>query len=388
MRLGVERLWCPETINEVIGIDDRHVSVRGYKTEFVWDHRDGQVVTGIDARSITHGDPAQVRADIGTRYHSKVSADGRWVAAASYGPRVRIFDNHTGAMKFGDDPEDAYESLTFSHDGTRIVGTAEHAFVWTIGESTPRRVPSCIRGAQLDADGSIVGGAFEGMVGRWSLDNTELARVSVRRKINSLSFTADGRYGAVTTYGTGGLCMWPMPDIVIADLARGRAILRFHDGVEDVTRVATISRNSRWLALSDEAGIRVMPATPLPTWITPPVIARWPAHHSLEFGDGDRAVISGDGVAKLVALPTGEVLASKRLTPETGPRWSPDGRCVVGLERTERVVRIRSARDLEVIGEIAFEHSIGAFAVAPDGERIAVSDGATIVIATLPSRSR
>ena len=380
IRLGVARLWCPHTIQEVIGIDERHVAARGFDNQmFVWDHRTGELVSGVDARSIGHGD-GPIPCDVGSRTQVKVSSDRRWVAAASIGSRIRVYDN--GVMKFADDPEYEYSAVTFSQDGTRVVGTADCAHVWTLGEDTPRLIKACARGGTLDAAGNVVGGAYTGMVGRWSLDNTELARISVRHKIESLSISYDGRYGAVTTYATGGLCMWAMPDVVVADFAGGRAILRFHDG-DDVTRVATLSPDARWLALTDAEGIRLLPAAPLPAWTAPPVVARWPGR-SIAFSRDDRAVVTHESVAKLISIPSGDVLASTPIPEDTWPRWSPDGRFLAEIAPDERLVRFRSTRDLEVIGEQAFEHPVFDFALAPDGTRIAVTDGPTLLIVDVP----
>src|SRR5688500_2036269 len=224
MRLGHHRLWSPETLNEIIGIDDRYVAARGHQSLFVWDHHTGDLVEGIDARSITHG-TGPIEVDVGDRYHVKTSLDGRWVAAATYGGRVRVYDR--GVMKFPEDPEHGYRTVRFSPDGTRIVGTADGAYIWTLGEDMPRRVASCARTAQLDASGDLVGGADQGMMGRWSVDGRELARISVRGNVEWVSISADGRYGAATSYGTSGLCAWPLPDVVVADFARGRAVMRF-----------------------------------------------------------------------------------------------------------------------------------------------------------------
>src|SRR5688500_18442737 len=126
IRLGVHRLWCDETINEVIGVDERYVAVRGYKSLFVFDHRTGELVTGVDARSIT----GVAHPAVGKLHMAKASLDGRFVAAASFGNRVRVLEG--GVMKFADDPEYAYDAVTFARDG-RVVATADSAHVWTIG---------------------------------------------------------------------------------------------------------------------------------------------------------------------------------------------------------------------------------------------------------------
>jgi WD40 repeat protein len=378
-RLGRKRLWCPETINEVIGIDDRHVAVRGYKSLFVWDHRDGEPITGVDARSISHGD-APVRADVGGRCYTRVSADGRWVAAASLGSRIRVFDNATGEMKFAEDPEYGFDAVAFSLDGEQLVGTAESAYVFTAGVETPVRVAGPCVGARLDANGDIVGAPYKGMVGRWRLDGTELARVSVRHKIESLSFSADGRYGAATTIGVGGLCMWELPDVVVADLACGRAIVRFHDPAE-VSRLAVISPDARWLGLHDGRMVRLMPAGARPAWTTPPVIVTWSGYRHVSFSGDDRALLtSNDGVLAVVAVPSGEVLARTPTSTQREVQWSPCARFLVEVGLDDRTLAIRSSGDLAVIGALEFPDPIDALAISPDGERIAVADGPTILI--------
>ncbi len=380
MIYGTRRMWSDETINGVLGIDDRHVVFRGHSTTFVYDHHDGSLVTDVDPKSITSGDPSLERVDVGARHQFAVSADGRWVAAASFGSRVRVFDNQTGEMKFADDPEYGYDGLAFSHDGTAIAALADGAWVYSATQPT-RRARDLRYGIAFDAAGDLIGGDV-GKLARWSVDGVERTRVSIRHKIDSLSISRDGRFASATTMCTGGLCMWPMPDVVVADLQRGTAILRFHDK-SDVTRRAMLSPTARWLALMDDTGVRLMSADPRPAWNAPPVLAHWKDRVAIVMSPDDRALLFDDNnVGEVIALPSGERIGDP-ITIDREVHWSPDGRFLVELTPDCQHVRVHDASSFAIVNEHAFETRIDSIAISRDGTQLAVSDGPTIQIVAL-----
>jgi hypothetical protein len=372
IRFGTHRFWCPETINEVIGIDHRHVAVRGHSSLFVYDRRTGLLVEGVDARSVPCGEPAMLRVDVGKRHLVKVSPDGRWAAAANFGSRVRVFDNETGAMQFPEDPEHAYSDVAFSADGSQVVGTANGAYAWSSPEHLPAQIPQAWHRARFLGE-DIVGGAIKDYIGRWRIDGHERARVSIRHKVEHMSWTADARRVAVSTVVTGGLCIAPMPDVVVADVTTGRAVLRFHDDA-DITRGAYLSPDGKWLALSDENGVRLCDASPRAPWLVPPVLQTWP--HGIVLADRDRALRTTGGAVDLVTLPDGEVIT--RVASDGYWSWSRAGFCEVTLD--QRRLRVRDPQTLAIVRELGFDFQIDAFAISPDGKRIALTDEATLVV--------
>lgn len=365
---GTRRLWCDETINWVDGIDDRHVAIRGHRNAFVYDHTTGELVTGIDPASIPSGTaPLHPRLRADPRW-SKVSPDGKWAAIGSLGPRLRVYDNTTGEMKFAEDPPSAFDHLTFSPDGARIAALANGA--WVFGDTT-QHVPGITYGLAFCGD-DLVGGTV-GKLARWSLDGTERTRVSIRHKIEHLSFTDDGTHAAVTTLLTSGLCAASMPDVVVADLARGTAILRFHDPNDDLNRSASLSPDGRWLVLSDGESTRLCSAAPRAPWSKPPVLAEWPGCY-LAPGWHDRA-LRFDGDVALIELPTGTPLGP-RFPSEGVVSWGRDYLYELALDRQH--LRIRDPVTFEVTGERALGMVVEAMAVSRDGKRLAITDGPII----------
>lgn len=382
MIYGTRRLWCDETINEVLGIDDRFVAIRGHASMFVYDRATGEQVTGVDPRSITSGDlplhPAIAIQDYARSRWSKVSADGKWAALGTLGSRTRVYDNTTGELQFADDPQHGFGALAFSHDGTRIAALAGGAYVF--GGDARRHVAAITHGLAFDAAGDLIGGA-RGKLARWSIDGEERTRVSVRHKIESLSIGREGRYAATCTVVTGGLCMAAMPDVVVADLARGVAILRFHDG-DDVSRSVALSPDARWLAIADFEGTRLMPAAPRAPWSTPPVVARWPGH-ALVLGEDRALLIDEQRAVRVIALPTGAA-AGGTATALGELAWSPDG-AVVEIAPDRQHVRWRDPATLEVTCEHATDTAIEDIAISHDGARLAITDGPTIEIVPRPT---
>jgi hypothetical protein len=121
-----------------------------------------------------------------------------------------------------------------------------------------------------------------------------------------------------------------------------------------------------------------MSAAPMPAWQVPPVTARFPDHCSITLGSNNRAVVeTRDRRIRLIDLPSGDEIASTAIPEGTWPRWC--GRYLAEVAADERIVRFRSTRTLELIGEVGFDDSIDGFAI--DDTRIAVTDAATIVIA-------
>ncbi len=378
---GTRRLWTDETINEVIGIDERFVSIRGHSNPFVYDHLTGELADGIEPRSITSGEaplhPAIEISDVSRGRWSKVSRDGRWAAVASLGNRVRVFDNTSGEMKFADDPPCAFENLAFSPDGSRIAALADGA--WIFG-GEPQRVAGIQYGLAFAGE-DLVGGVA-GKLARWNVDGSERARVSIRHKVENLTFSADGRFAAVTTVYTSGLCMAPMPDIVVADLVRGHAILRFRD-IDDISRTVTLSPNARWLVLSDGELTRLLSAEPRAPWSAPPPLARWEQRYLVPSPDDRALLVDHESNAELIALPSGEVLGTKRKLENAGLLWSPDGRFIAQLPLDQSRVLLRDPRTLEVIGEHGFNSVLDSIAISRDGKQLAVTDGPTIEIRAL-----
>lgn len=375
-RLGAIRLWCPETIQEVLGIDDRYVAVRGHSSLFAWDHRDGTRAT-IDPRTVPRG-TGEIRIDVGRRNHVAISPDGAWVAAATFGNRVRVWNHVTGELKFAGDPEHAFDDVAFSPDGTRIVGTADAAYVWNRGlpGQDAVRIPGPVLGARLDRDGDVIGAEARHLVGRWATDGALRTRVSVRHRIDSFSPSADGRHAAITTICTQGLCMDGLPDVVIADLAAGRAIVRFHDPASP-SRRAVLSPDAKWLALVDDT-VRIVSAAPRPAWSAPPVLATWPVVH-VAFSADDRALVVGPDGAELRRVPTGEVLARVPLPDDARPRFVAGDRWLAELAADQRTIRFRDPRTLAVTHERAFDSLVDAFDVSPDGT-VVVTDGPSLLV--------
>lgn len=371
-RLGAIRLWCPETIQEVLGIDDRHVAVRGHGSVFAWDHRDGSPAA-IDPRSVPRGTGA-IAIDVGGRNHVASSPDGAWVAAASFGNRVRVWSAATGELKFAEDPEYAFDEVAFAPDGRRVVGTADAAYVWEVSGEPVARVRGPVIGARLDRHGDVIGAEARTVVGRWALEGALRSRISVRERIDSFSPSADGRFASITTICTRGLCMDGLPDVVVADLQHGRAILRFHDPAS-VARRAVLSPDARWLALIDDA-TRIVSAAPRPAWSAPPVLATWPVTH-LAFSSDDRALVIGADGAELRRVPTGEILARAALPGDARPRFVAGDRWIVELAADGHTLRFRDPHTLAVTHERGFDVPIEAFDVSADG-RVAIADGPSL----------
>lgn len=369
---GSRRLWCDETINGVLGIDERHVAIRGHRNEFVYDHTTGELVTGIDAKSIPSGTaPLHPSLTADPRW-SKVSPDGKWAAIGPIGSRLRVYDNTTGAMKFAEDPPYAFDHLAFSPDGSRICALANGA--WVFGDTT-RYVPGIQYGLAFCGD-DLVGGTA-GKLARWSLDGTERTRVSIRHQVEHLSFTADGTRAAVTTLLTSGLCAAPMPDVVVADLARGTAILRFHDPSSDMNRSATLSPDGTWLVLWDGESVRVCSAAPRAPWSKPPVLVEWPECALITSWD-NRALRFQGATATLIELPTGTAI---------GPSFTPEGTVYWGpgylYELDQQRLIVRDPTTFEVTGERDLGMIIDTMVVSRDGKRLAITDGPTIQIVTV-----
>lgn len=376
---GTRRLWCDETINWVDGIDDRYVAIRGHSNPFVYDHRTGELVTGIDPRSIPAGTAPlhpSLRAD--PRW-SKVSPDGRWAAVGMLGSRLRIYDNTTGEMKFADDPQYGFDELALSLDGTQLAAIAGAAYVFA-EDRPPRHLPDLRYGIAFDAAGDLIGGNV-GKLARWSVDGTERSRVSVRHKIDSISISRDGRLASATTMIMGGLCMDGLPDVVVADLQRGRARLRFRDPGE-ITRRAVLSPDGRWLVLQDDGRARLMSAEARPPWSVPPIVRAWEGH-SLVMAPDDRALLVDEASrARVIALPSGEPI-SEPTTLDGEIRASPDGSVYVEVTPDRRTVRVRDRSTLQILRERATELSIRTFEISSDGKRLAITDGPIIELVTL-----
>lgn len=375
---GTRRLWCDETINWVLGIDDRYVAIRGHSNEFVYDHTTGELVTGVDARSIPSG-TAPLHPSLATNESRerwcKVSPDGKWAAVGPLGSRLRVYDNTTGEMKFADDPPYAFDDLVFSPDGSRIAALANGA--WVFGDTT-QHVPGITYGLAFCGD-DLVGGTV-GKLARWSLDGTERARVSIRHKVEHLSFTADGTRAAVTTLLTSGLCAAGMPDVVVADLARGTAVLRFHDPSDDLNRSATLSADGAWLVLWDGASARVCSAAARAPWSKPPVLAEWP-DCSLLVSWNDRALrFDRDHNATLIELPTGTPIGPT-FKAEGVVHWGRDYLYELALDQ-QRLI-LRDPATFEVTGERGLGMIVDAMAVSRDGKRLAITDGPIIEMVTI-----
>jgi hypothetical protein len=77
-----------------------------------------------------------------------------------------------------------------------------------------------------------------------------------------------------------------------------------------------------------------------------------------------------------VTLPDGEVIT--RVASDGYWSWSRAGFCEVTLD--QRRLRVRDPQTLAIVRELGFDFQIDAFAISPDGKRIALTDEATLVV--------
>jgi hypothetical protein len=151
--------------------------------------------------------------------------------------------------------------------------------------------------------------------------------------------------------------------------------LRFH-APASVGRRVVLSPDAKWLALIDE-DVRIVSAAPRATWATPPTLATWPAF-DLVFSSDDRAVVIGPEGIEIRRVPTGEVLT--RATSDARPRFVACDRMLAELSVDQRTIRFRDPHTLGVTHERGFDDTIDAFDISPDGTRVVITDGPSLLL--------
>jgi hypothetical protein len=336
--IGSDRLWCPETVNGVVGVCAELAIAFGHSHTFVWrlpggeplatwprlaELRDATSVTLVgddviveaggrrwsvalatgDARVVGHAPVVAKRAEPGA-----VSADGRWRIVGDLSrSRLRVFDQVTGVELTPDEPDFASDAIA-TCDGVVVAdGAAGGAAAWDL--STRARIAR-LDGVEygLCARGGAICASTNAGVARWAARTGErLAFAALPGKVQSGSFDRDGRRFAGTLYRLpGGLMYDALPGLWLADLDTGR-VEKIDAPVDYMRTVALAPDGDRFVTASD-AELRVWDRTG-----SSRVIGAVEEQTSLIFAPDGAAIWTGrivplDGGAPQDVAVTGEVL--------------------------------------------------------------------------------
>jgi hypothetical protein len=343
--IGSDRLWCPETVNGVVGVSHELAIAFGHSTTFVWRLPDGALVarwprlaalagaTGLTragdevivahgarrvavdlatgaARPISDGLAAAPRREVRGRpvspttevvdvatgavvwarsgVHAALSADGAWVIAGEL-TRSRLAVVHLDApggprALFDDEPVVASSEIARAGDVV-VAGDRGGAGVWSVATGA-RRTTLVGAGFALAARGDRVVAACGAGVARWTTTGPREAYVALPGQVQCGGFDRAGRWFAGALYRLpGGLMYDALPGLWWADLDAGVA---FEAPMPvDYLRTCAIAPDGARAAVCDADGLRLIERAP-----------GWPV----------RVLGPGDGQASLWFSPDGASL--------------------------------------------------------------------------------
>lgn len=390
-RLGELGIWCPETVNQVIDVDDRHVAVVGYRRLFVWEHRAAELILAIDehrpvvrrpggwltgdgALLFRRRDDSWCRIELGTGEVVEIEPPGerpprdpRWRVEAHLGNQVAVFED--GAPLHGG--LGAWISwLRFSADGGELLaGAGTGGWIWPVAGGPGRAVPISAGGIS----GAAIAAVSDGALVR--LDRPEI-RLPLVGSVETLGLSTDVRRASVTTVRYEGLGMWSVPDVVVFDLDRGVELVRFATEGCFVPKAA-LSGDGDLLAVTDRGAVALFAIAGEPVSGRPPELGRWP-EGTPSLG-GRRLLVRADDRALAIDLDASRITGELALDSYHEIALSPDGSRVATWADGSPLA-VRDGATLKLVREIEIPYQVTAVAFSPDNARVAVADGPTALI--------
>ncbi|HEY6791329.1 MAG TPA: NB-ARC domain-containing protein, partial [Trebonia sp.] len=295
------------------------------------------------------------------------SPDGRRLASAEGGSKVRLWDPNTGQLTATlDSQAGPVYAVAFSPDGRLLAAGAYRGMVRLWDPDTGQLTASlaghvgCVHAVAFSSDGRHLASGDDDAVRLWDPDTGQpAAALADGSPVNTVAFSPDGRLLA-SGHDDGKVRLWK------PDTGRLTATLQ---GLGAVTSVA-FSPDGRHLASADDfSWVRLWDLA------TASVAASLTDHHgpvkAAAFSPDGRLLASGgfDNTVRLWDPDTGELTSTRRGHADAVVTlaFSPDGRCLAsgGSDETVRLWVLTAGAS--AASREGHDGPVNAIAVSPDG---------------------